>query len=183
MNTFLKKGTLVLIQDTNENICYKPIESITVGTLILSHWGCWRNVINVESKRVTDSYIIKGKGIIPTFITSDSKLYIKNSTVDTTEWREAKDVTNLNFSAIVIPHLHEFTDINDKIIKINEYLLNELKLSSEKEIDDIHAFINGKYLFRNIESVVKNTTTDTAYYGLEVSEENTYIANGMIVHA
>lgn len=183
MNTFLKEGTLILTQDTNENIYYKPIESITVGTLILSHWGCWREVINVESKKITDSYLIKGKGIIPTLITPDSKLYIKNSTVDTTEWREVKDVTKHNFSAIVIPHLHELTDINDKIIKINEYLLNELKISNEKEINDIHAFINGKYLFRNIESVAKNTTTNATYYGLEVSEENTYIANGMIVHA
>ena len=180
MNTFLRKGTLILTRNTNDEICYTPIEDITKGITVLTHWGFWKPVTNIQTTDITEGYLISGKGMLPTMISKDSKILIKNSIVDTIEWREIDKVKDSNFSAFVLPREHD--NIEDKEERFNYYLVDSLKIQDEKEIDGYHSFINGSYLFRKIDNVKSTSIDKETFYGLEIEEENTFIANGMIVH-
>jgi hypothetical protein len=175
INTYLTKGTLIYTQKG-----YIPIEDITINTPVLTHWGFWKEVTAIDKKTTTSFYRISGKGMLPTLITPESKILIKNSIVDTLDWREINRVTDSVFSSFVIPKEHE--DNDDEIELFNNYLLDELKIKDEKEIDKYYAFINGGYLFRKVISNELITTAETECYGIEVAGEKSYIANGMIVH-
>ena len=175
INTYLAKGTLIYTQNG-----YVPIEDITINTTVLTHWGFWKEVIAIDKKTVTNFYSISGKGMLPTLITPESKILIKNSIVDTLDWREINKVTDSVFSSFVIPKEHE--DVDDEIELFNNYLLDDLRINDEKEIDKYYAFINGGYLFRKVTSNELTIVHETECYGIEVAGEKSYIANGLIVH-
>lgn len=175
MNTFLKEGTLVCTQEG-----YTPIEELTEGILVLTHWGFWKPVITIQTTNISEAYCISGKGMIPTMISKDSTILIKNSIVDTIEWREVSKVKDSNFSAFVLPREHDNIDDTEELF--NKYLIASLKIQDEKEIDGYHSFINGSYLFRKIMNTELTPVTKTRYFGIDVEGEKSYVANGMIVH-
>lgn len=175
INTYLGKGTLIYTQEG-----YVPIEEISENTLVLTHWGFWKEVTATEKKVFSSFYNISGKGMLPTIVTPETKILIKNSIVDTLDWRGINKVTDSVFSSFVIPKEHE--DINDEVELFNTYLMEELKINDEKEIDKYYAFINGGYLFRKVTSNELISTLSQECYGIEVAGEKSYVANGMIVH-
>lgn len=149
-------GTLVLTQEG-----YKPIENVKVGDMVLTHKNRYRKVLKVGNKVSLDLYEITGDAFDTIICTGNHPFYIRRNNGDLfsqPEWLAAELLTKETY--VGIPKtIFDSKDINaDGTIIIDNTMWCQLK--SRKALLGEWAIV----------------------YNIEVEEDNSYTANGAIVH-
>jgi DNA modification methylase/superfamily II DNA or RNA helicase len=73
----LAKGSLILTKSG-----YKPIESIGIGDLVLTHMGRWMPVIAKQCTGLSEVVQVKAQGVANLVLTPDHKLWTRNGIAD-----------------------------------------------------------------------------------------------------
>lgn len=154
-------GTLVL---TDKG--YQPIETITQGTLVLTHTNTYKKVkVSMKKLQADNIYQLETYQSPTTYLTAEHPVYVRtklqNGELSTPEWVEAQNLTTNHLVGIPSNHqghsLYDYTKEDVNILKEGEFYWKPLiKLSKSGIVEDV--------------------------YNLEVETDHSYVVHDMIVH-
>lgn len=81
------EGTLILAESG-----YKPVESLAVGELVLTHTGEWKPVVRIEED-INDCYEVRGQGSHPIIVSSDHRFFGAENLAGPKEKRRFSELT------------------------------------------------------------------------------------------
>lgn len=153
---------------------YKNINAIQVHEKVLTHKNRFKQVLKTGGK-ISNIYCLKIKGLPDTFVTANHPFYIKENRDAQPIWKKAKDLLPTDY--LIMHNYNSISsnkNISQKILKEYKKWLYILKEYSSHFSDSHFVYFHFEHL--------ENCFTEEMVYNLEVEEDNSYIANNMIVH-